>query len=265
VTTRPARGLATVALLAVLVSCSASDGSATATSGTLRVFAASSLTDAFTAIADELWPPDGAHVELQFAGSATLAAQLDEGAEADVVATADASTMAAIVEAGDAVDPRPFARNRLALVVEAGNPRAIDGLDDLDDRGDDVGDLLVAVCAPQVPCGRLTAAALDAAGVTLRPTSLEDNVRAVVAKVALGEVDAGIVFVTDARAAAETGDADVVELHGAAAEVESVYAIAVVTGDDTTDDDGSMTRRWIDLVLSDAGRRVLARFGFAPP
>jgi len=216
---------------------------------TLHVLAASSLTDAFGELgrAFEARHPD-VQLALTFAASATVVRQVVEGGPADVVATADEVTMAHVTAAGlAATDPAIFARNRLAVVVAPGNPRRVSGLADLARS-----DLAVVLCAPEVPCGRAAAEALRAAAVEVRPASLEENARAVVSRVALGEADAGIAFATDGR----TGGVEAVALPEPE-NVATAYPIAVVRP-------SVAARAWIDHVLSPDGQQVLARFGFAP-
>ena len=224
--------------------------------GELRVFAAASLTEAFTEIAQLFEDEHPAlDVVLNFAASSALARQIDEGAPADVFASADEAIMRAVVDAGNAVDPRVVARNRLAILVEKGNPKAISGIADLADPG-----LVFVVCAPQVPCGRLGGEALRRAGVDARPASLEENVKAVVAKVTLGEADAGIVYATDVRAA---GDRAVgVDLDNAGdPDIGAAYPMAVTAHGENV----AAARAWAELVRSARGRAVLAAHGFLEP
>ncbi len=221
----------------------------------MRVFAASSLTDGFGAMAEafEAAHP-GLRVTFSFAASSALAQQVAAGAPADVVATADEVTMRTLTDNGEAIDPRTVARNRLTILVGRGNPRRITGLADLARPN-----TVVVLCAPEVPCGRLTRAALHAAGVNVEPESHEENVRAVAAKVVLGEADAGIVYATDARAVGD--DAEPVEVDIAARpELEAVYAIAVTRKAENP----AGARAWVDFVLSAEGQAVLGRMGFLP-
>lgn len=154
----------------------------------VTVFAAASLTRAFTAEAhafEQAHP--GTRVELSFAGSQSLVAQVQQGAPADVLATADTATMASV-----RATSQVFAHNQLALVTAPGNPLRITSLADLGRRG-----LKVVLAAPSVPVGKAAARAIAAAGVTVHPVSLENAVTGVVGKVRLGEADAGIAYVTD--------------------------------------------------------------------
>ena len=171
----------------------------------LWVFAASSLTDAFTEIANafERANPD-IEVQTQFAGSSQLAAQIASGAPADVFASANEAVMETVLPGGELAgtefsQPVVFARNELVIAVPAGNPKGISGIADLTDR-----DLLLAICNDGVPCGTLAHEAASAAGIDLRPDTEEANVRAVLAKLLLGEVDAGLVYRSDVVAVASS-------------------------------------------------------------
>ena len=188
-----------VALLVALAVLAAACGSASDTTAgqprELNVFAASSLTDAFTQLGSDFTAahPD-VKVSFNFAGSNDLVTQLQQGAPADVLATADTSNMDA---AGDLVGtPQAFAGNKLMIAVEPGNPQHITGLADLARK-----DLKVVLAAPEVPAGKYAQEALGKAGVTVKPVSLEVSVKGVVTKISLGEADAGIVYVTDVAAA----------------------------------------------------------------
>jgi molybdate transport system substrate-binding protein len=217
----------------------------------LVVLAASSLTEAFTDLADRFEDEHpGVDVELGFGPSSGLAQQVRQGASADVFASADQETFALVADLAGA--PVTFAHNRLALLVETGNPKGIRGVRDL--ARDDV---TFVVCDPDVPCGRLAARVLAAAGVEREPASLEGAVKAVVGKVVLGEADAGIVFRSDVVAAAD--DADGVDLPDAQ-NVTTPYPIAVLDRAANAD----AARAWIALLRSDEGQRVLARHGFLP-
>ena len=185
----------------LLVSCrtTASTGGSPSPSysGSITVLAAASLTGAFTKIGSDFEKEHpGTSVKFSFAGSSTLVTQIQQGAPADVFASADQPNMQKIVDGAlNQGSPETFARNRLEIVVHAGNPKQIAGLSDLSRSG-----LIVVLCAPAVPCGRYGSQALQMAGVTVKPASLETDVKAVVSKVALGEADAGIVYVTDVKA-----------------------------------------------------------------
>lgn len=223
----------------------------------LRVLAASSLTDVLGEIAErfEESRPD-VEVELSFGGSSALVEQLRRGAGADVLITADRRTIerarGANVIDGEVI---VIARNRLTLVVEEGNPAGIRGLRDLEGQG-----LLVVLCAPEVPCGALSGGLLAASGVEVDPASLEENVKGVVSKVAIGEADAGLAYETDARVARRDVDAIAVPL-AASERFEAVYPAAIVRDSDR--------RRLADAFLAHlagpSSREVLRAAGFRVP
>jgi molybdate transport system substrate-binding protein len=226
-----------------------------AASGEVVVFAASSLTDAFTKMADAFTAqnPD-AKLTFNFAGSGDLVTQIGQGAPADVFASADDSNMAKLADAGDAADaPVSIAKNTFEIIVEAGNPKDITGLADLSNS-----DLVVVLCADTVPCGTGAATVLSNAAVTVTPKSYEDKVKGVVTKVTTGEADAGIVFVTDVQAA---GDKAAGVTIPADVNVISNYPM-VVTKDAPNP---AAARAFIDFVASAAGQSILAEYGFLAP
>ncbi len=219
--------------------------------GRLTVLAASSLSESFAELGRRFEAAHpGATVTFNFAASSSLARQLVEGAPGDVLATADETTMGQALD-GDAVrSPTVFARNRLAIVTRAGNPDGVGGLPDLARPG-----LVVVLCAREVPCGRLAQEALTNAAVTVRPASSEENVKAVLGKVVLGEADAGIVYVTDVEAAGdEVAGVEIPDEHN----VVASYPMAVATAAANP----VAARAWIDFVLGPVGQEVLARYGF---
>ena len=223
--------------------------------GDIVVFAASSLTEAFAELSDAFTDkyPDASLV-FNFAGSSDLVGQINEGAPADVFVSADDTNMTKLTDGGmNATDPVVIARNTFAIIVEDGNPL---GINDLSDLAAD--DLVVVLCAVEVPCGKGAAAVLDNAGVTVTPKSFEDKVKSVVTKVSEGEADAGIVFVTDVQAAGDTADG--VEIP-ADVNVLSSYPIAVTS--EATNPTGAQA--FIDFVLSTQGRSILAKYGFLAP
>lgn len=224
-------------------------------SGTVVVFAASSLTEAFTEIADAFGEqhPD-ANVTFNFAGSGDLVTQITEGAPADVFVAADDFNMAKVTDAGEnATEPVIIARNTFEIIVEQGNPADITGVADLANP-----DLIVVLCADTVPCGKGALQVLENAGVTVTPKSLEDKVKGVVTKVSAGEADAGIVFVTDVSAAGDLAQG--VEIP-AEINVISNYPIVVTKAAPNP----VAAQAFIDFVASDAGQAILAAHGFLAP
>ena len=172
-------------------------GSSTAVTGTVTVMAAASLTESFTQIGKDFEAANpGTKVVFNFGGSSALATQINQGFAADVFAAASPATMKTVTDAGDADGtPVVFVKNQLVIAVPKGNPKGIAGLSDLTKAG-----LKVALCAEQVPCGAAAKKALDAAKVSLTPVTLEQDVRQALSKVKLGEVDAALVYRTDAKA-----------------------------------------------------------------
>lgn len=249
----PAAAAVLVLALALVASaCGGSSSGAASRPRELNVFAASSLTDAFTRIAAKFTAthPD-VKVVCDFGGSNDLATQIRQGAPADVFASADTTDMnkvAAFVGA-----PRPFARNKLCIAVAPGDPKGITGLADLARK-----DITVILAAPEVPAGSYAEEILSRAGVTVHPVSLEVSVKGVVTKIALGEADAGIVYVTDVSAAKG-------EVQGVAIpndqNLDAVYPIATVDAGRLPDD----ARAFVDFVLSAEGQKVLRSDGFMPP
>ncbi len=263
----PLRTALPLALVAVLlVGCGGADDvdpSAPTTTGdpgpalegTLTVFAAASLTEVVDELAEQMQEENpGLTVRASYAGSSDLAAQLQEGAPADVLATADERTMQAVVDAGlTAGEPEVFATNVLTLVTPPDDPAGVASLADA--ARDDVA---VVVCAPQVPCGAATERVEEAAGVTLSPVSEEGSVTDVLGKVTSGEADAGLVYVTDARRA---GDAvRVVDVPEAAAAVNR-YPVAALA--DAASPEAAAA--FVDLLAGPDGQELLADAGFGPP
>lgn len=234
-------GAALAAATLLVAGCAGSPGTAG-----LTVLAAASLAEAFEAFGA------GAAVTYSFAGSQHLVAQVEAGAPADVVATADEVAMDRLVKAGLVEPPRTFARNRLAIAVGAGNPQRVTGLADLARAG-----LRVALADPAVPAGRYAERMLDRAGVSVRPVSLELDVKAVVARVAAGEAHAGIVYVTDLRDGSGVDAVDIPE----GANVTAAYPVAVIRGSH----DLEAARAFVDRLLDLPGREALAAAGFVLP
>jgi molybdate transport system substrate-binding protein len=249
--TRLAAALAAAAL--ALAGCGGSEeppGGSAAPSG-LTVFAAASLTAAFTELGQQFTTANGTRVTFNFAGSQALATQIRQGAPADVFASADLANMAKVEDLTGT--PRNFASNLLEIVVEKGNPRGVETLGDLA-----WSDLKVVLAAEEVPAGKYAEQVLDQARVPVQPVSQEDNVKAVVTKVSLGEADAGLVYVTDVTAGGDKVEGvDIPQDQN----VLATYPIATVKASQAPD----QAQAFMDLVLSDEGQQVLERHGFLPP
>jgi len=243
-----------VAALA-LAACGGDDGPSGGSSGSsneIKVFAAASLTAAFTELGQQYTSANGGtKVTFNFAGSQALATQIQQSAPADVFASADLANMDKVKDLVGT--PKSFASNLLAIVVEKGNPKGVKGLDDLGDGG-----LKVVLAAEEVPAGKYAKQLLDKAGVSVTPVSQEDNVKAVVTKVSLGEADAGIVYVTDVSAGGDKVEGvDIPETEN----VTATYPIATVKASTAQD----KAQAFMDLVLSGQGQQVLEQSGFLPP
>jgi molybdate transport system substrate-binding protein len=230
--------------------------SAVPVDGDVTVFAAASLTDAFTEIGEAFIAVNPeADVTFNFASSSDLVNQINEGAPADVFASADQANMTKLVdEDGADGEPATFATNTLEIIVEAGNPQRITGLEDLADRSD----LIVVSCAPEVPIGAYTEEVFQNAGVEVELDSLEENVRAVVEKVVSGEADAGVVYATDVTAAGD--DAEGVEIPSDV-NVVAEYPIAVAAEAPNPE----AATAFQSFVLGQDGHEILAGYGFGAP
>lgn len=238
--------VAIVAVIALTSGCSGRDEAHEVT-----VFAAASLADVFLGVATDLENSGGPSIVFSFAGSSTLAAQIIEGAPADVFASANLEQMNRVARAvGQSTSPVIFAVNQLVIVVERGNPRAISGLLDLGRK-----DVVVALADPSVPAGAYAAEIIDAAGIEMQPATYEADVRAVLTKVQLGEVDAGIVYLTDAMASLET---DTILLPDEVSRTANYPVISLAAGN-------SDAQAFIDQLLSPKGRERLAAHGFMLP
>jgi molybdate transport system substrate-binding protein len=229
--------------------------SSSAPTGTLTVFAAASLKGTFTEIGEQFEAEHpGVTVAFSFAGSSDLATQIQNGAPADVFASADQANMAKVVDAGlAAAAPVPFATNVLTIVTPPGDPKGVASFADLAEPG-----TAVVVCAPQVPCGAATQRVEQATGVTLAPVSEESSVTDVLTKVESGEADAGVVYVTDARAAAgKVTEVPFPESSGAV----NTYPVAVLSGAEQPE----LAREFAAAVAGEPGRAVLQAAGFGTP
>ena len=231
------------------------EGAAEATGTTLTVYAASSLTSTFTELGKRFEAShDGVEVSFSFGGSSDLVAQIDQGAPADVFASADTATMDRAVAAGAVEgDPVAFASNTLEIAVPPDNPARVTSLQDLAEPA-----TKVVVCAPEVPCGAATQKVEEASKVDIEPVSEEQAVTDVLTKVESGEADAGLVYVTDVEAAG--GEVEEVTFPESSAAVNT-YPIAALKDSRNAD----LAKQFVDLVTGSDGRSVLADAGFAKP
>ncbi|MCX6533918.1 MAG: molybdate ABC transporter substrate-binding protein [Actinobacteria bacterium] len=234
----------------VFAGCASSDDTTTS----LRIAATSSLTEVFNDIGEQfmLANPD-ITIAFNFASSSDLALQISQGLPADVFASADVKNMAKVTDAGLLHgQPVAFATNSLEIVVEKGNPLRIDSLAQLASPR-----LLFVTCPIEVPIGAYTAEVLRNAGVTVTPASLEENVKGILTKVALGEADAGIVYRTDILAAGNSVTGVPINDN---VNVTTKYLIGALR--DSQNQDAS--QRFIIFLSSEQGQKILSQFGFGP-
>lgn len=223
-------------------------------SGTLTVFAASSLTDAFDRLTGDFQQQyPGVHVRINYGPSSGLAQSIVQGAPVDVFASANTAQMAVVTGAALAAGPVVFTSNGLEIAVPKGNPGKVTGLADFAR-----GDLTLAICAPQVPCGAAAGQVFRSAGITPKPDSLEEDVRAALTKVELGEVDAALVYASDVASAG--GRVEGIEFPQARDAVNQ-YPICVLKNAPNA----QAGQAFVDLVRSARGQRVLADAGFRAP
>ena len=253
---------AAVAVLALVAGCgdsgstagSAPSASGGGISGTVTVFAAASLTESFGTLGEQFEAAHpGVRVTFNFAASSALAQSITQGAPADVFASASAKNMKQVTDGGDATDPRTFAENVMEIAVPPDNPGRVTQLADLARPG-----LKVALCQAQVPCGATAQAVFDKQKLTVRAVTLGADVKSVLTEVQLGEVDAGVVYKTDVRAAGAkvTG----IEIP---AEQNASTAYPIATVKDAPNAAGAAA--FVAYVLSADGAKVLTEAGFAGP
>jgi molybdate transport system substrate-binding protein len=223
--------------------------------GTVNVFAAASLTDTFQAIADafnEEHP--NVTVTFNFGGSSGLATQITQGAPADVFAAASGATMKTVTDAAlTDGDPTTFVTNTLEIAVPVDNPGKVTGLADFANP-----DLAIALCAIEVPCGAAAKTVFDGAGIVPSVDTYEQDVKSVLAKVEIDEVDAGMVYKTDVLAAGDkVKGIDFPEASSAVGK----YPIALLSASANKD----AAQAFIDYVLSPKGIKILTDAGFDLP
>jgi molybdate transport system substrate-binding protein len=245
-----------VAAALVLAGCSPqAQPSSGGAGGEITVFAAASLTESFTTLGKEFEAANpGSKVTFNFAGSSALAQQIDQGAPADVFASAAPANMKQVTDTGAiTATPTTFAKNTLQIAVPKGNPGRITGLADFARA-----DLKIALCAEQVPCGAAARKVFEAARVTAAPDTLEQDVKAVLTKVSLDEVDAALVYRTDVKTAGgKVEGQDFAEADKAVND----YPIAPTA----KAPNAAVAQAFVDYVLSGKGRRVLTEAGFVTP
>jgi molybdate transport system substrate-binding protein len=240
------RGLAALVLLLPLAACGGDDDEQT-----LTVLAAASLTGTFTELATTFEDEHpGVDVVVVLGSSTTLAEQAVDGAPGDVLATADARAMEVAVDGGAAsLEPEAFALNELVIVTPPGNPADVTGIGSLASPGVDW-----ARCVTSAPCGALAETVLDVRASQAEPVTEEVDVKAVLARVVAGEVDAGLVYRTDALAAGD--DVETVETGQGAA--STIYEITTLGG-------SALASDFVELVRSPEGQAVLRDAGFDAP
>jgi molybdate transport system substrate-binding protein len=222
--------------------------------GTITVLAAASLQQSFTQIGKQF---DAAHpgvtVKFSFGASSTLATEITSGAPADVFASAAPANMDTVVKADDATNPVDFAKNTAEVAVPPNNPANVTSVNDLAKSS-----VKVALCEPQVPCGVLAAEVFKNAGITVKPVTLQANVTATLTQVETGNVDAGMVYVTDVKGAGSKVKGVVIP---ASDNASTLYPIATVSSSKQT----ATAQAFVAYVLSPPGQKVLAAAGFQAP
>ena len=253
-----AAGLAAV----VVAGCSSGGSSSTsgasspaaASTGTITVFAAASLTGTFTQLGKQF---EAAHtgdtVKFSFGPSSGLATQITSGAPADVFASAAPKNMQDVVSAGDASNPQTFAKNIMEVAVPPNNPAKVTSVNDLAKKS-----VKVALCQPQVPCGVVAAEVFKNAGIKVKPVTLQPDVKSVLTQVETGNVDAGMVYVTDVMAAGTKVKGVTIP---ASDNASTLYPIATISSSKHK----SIAQAFVAYVLSPAGQQVLTAAGFQKP
>ncbi|MFC9664543.1 molybdate ABC transporter substrate-binding protein [Nocardia sp. NPDC127606] len=223
--------------------------------GTVTVFAAASLTETFTELGKQFEAAHpGVKVVYNFGASSALAEQIKQGAPVDVFASAAPKNMQQVVDAGEiTAEPVTFVRNRLEIAVPAGNPGRITGLADFGKT-----EPKIALCAEQVPCGAAAKTVFEAAGVNPQPDTRESDVKAVLTKVTLGEVDAALVYRTDVQAAGSKVEGIDFPESGKAVNDYPVAPLAKAPN-------SAAATAFVDFVNSEQARAVFVEAGFDKP
>jgi len=222
--------------------------------GSITVFAAASLTDAFNTLGKNFQAAHpGTTITFNYGASSALATQITQGAPADVFASASTKNMDQVVTAKAASDPTTFVKNEMEIAVPPSNPANVTQLSDLAKSS-----VKVVLCQPEVPCGATAQKVFSNAKITVKPVSEEADVKSTLAKVTLGEADAGVVYVTDVLAAKDkVKGVEIPEDVNAS----TSYPIAPLTASKNAD----LAKAFVDYVLSPDGASVLSAAGFAKP
>ena len=250
-----AAGLLAVAVAGCSSSSTSSPSAGSSPSiGTITVFAAASLMGTFTQLGKQF---EAAHkgdtVKFSFGPSSGLSTEITSGAPADVFASASPKNMQEVVSAGDASSPQNFAKNTMEVAVPPNNPANVSSVADLAKKS-----VKVALCQPQVPCGVVAAEVFKNAGITVKPVTLQPDVKSVLTQVETGNVDAGMVYVTDVMAAGSKVKGVTIP---ASMNASTLYPIATIKGSKHE----SIAKEFVDYVLSPAGQQVLTAAGFEKP
>jgi molybdate transport system substrate-binding protein len=228
--------------------------SGSAITGTITVLAAASLQEAFTTLGKRFERAHpGTSVKFSFGASSELAAQINHGAPADVFASASPKNMRQVMGSGAASTSTDFARNVMEVGVPPGNPAHVTSVSDLARSS-----VKVALCEPQVPCGAVAGQVFRNAKITVKPVTLEPDVKSTLSKVELNEVDAGMVYVTDVRAANNKVKGIMIPSN---INASTEYPIAALT----KAHNAAAANAFVRLVLSPAGQSVLTADGFERP
>src|SRR6266566_4096162 len=233
---------------------SASTSSSAAQTGTITVLAASSLKGTFTQLGKQF---EAAHpgdtVKFSFGASSALATQINSGAPADVFASASPKNMDQVVTPGNASNPQDFAKNIMEIAVPPSNPAKVTSVNDLAKSS-----VKVALCQPLVPCGVVAAEVFKNAKITVKPVTLQPDVKSVLTQVELGNVDAGVVYVTDVHAARAKVKGVPIP---ASVDASTEYPIAPISKSGNS----ALAQAFVAYVLSSAGQQVLTAAGFEKP
>lgn len=253
---------AALALTAGLAGCSSNDSEDSSApadsdrlSGTVTVLAAASLTETFTTLGKQFETDHpGVKVVFSFGGSSALAQQITQGAPADVFASAAPANMQQVVDAGDVKGtPATFVSNRLEIAVPKGNPGHITGIADFGKT-----EPRLALCAEQVPCGAAAKKVFEIAAITPQPDTREQDVKAALTKVTLGEVDAALVYRTDVKAAGDKVEGiDFPE----SSKAINTYPIAALN----KAPNAAAAASFVTFISSDKAKKVFADAGFDTP